>query len=92
MIFSVSIPEVENNDLKQTNQKDKISFMSRAELISFAFDLGFAIIIPLIIFALGGRFLDKKFETSPLFLIIGILISLIFTSVAVYKKTRKFTR
>lgn len=79
-------PEVvEEKNAQETNS------LSKSDLISFAFDLGFAIIIPLIIFALGGRLLDKKMDTSPLFLIVGILISLIFTGIAVYKKAKKFS-
>jgi F0F1-type ATP synthase assembly protein I len=77
---------------KPEENKEKDGVLSKSDLIAFAFDLGFAIVIPLVIFALGGRFLDKKFETSPLFLIIGLLISIVFTGISIYKKTKKYTK
>jgi F0F1-type ATP synthase assembly protein I len=63
---------------------------TRAELIAFAFDVGLAIAVPLVIFALGGRFIDRSYGTSPLFLIIGLLISLITTGITIWKKVKHF--
>jgi F0F1-type ATP synthase assembly protein I len=54
--------------------------------LSFAWELGYSITLPLVIFALVGRFLDKKFATSPLFLLSGIVFSIIITSIIVYRK------
>jgi len=45
--------------------------------IFLATQLGFLITFPLIGFAWIGRFLDKKFQTSPVFLLIFIALSLI---------------
>jgi len=64
--------------------------LNSTKLIAFAYDVGFAIIVPLVILALAGRFLDKKLNTSPVFLIIGLLVSLIFTFYSIYKKTKTF--
>lgn len=76
----------ENNIEK--NSSDVL--LGKRELIAFAYDIGFAIIIPLVIFALGGRLLDKKFDTAPIFMLLGLLISLVFTGISIYKKTKKF--
>ena len=54
--------------------------------LSFAWNLGYSIAVPLVLLALGGRFLDKKLESSPWFLIAGILISIAISSYIVYKK------
>lgn len=54
---------------------------------SLAWELGYSIAIPLIVLAIGGRFLDKKLGTSPWLLLIGILISIFISSYMVYKKT-----
>ena len=74
---------------KQKNDSDN-QFMTRGQLISFAYDVGFAIMIPLVILAVLGRLLDQKFGTSPLFLITGLLFSLITTGFMIYKKTKSF--
>lgn len=57
--------------------------------LGFAWELGYSIVIPIVIFALIGRLLDKKLDTSPWLLLLGILISIIVTTVLVYKKTIK---
>jgi len=44
-------------------------------------ELGFLVALPLVVFLVLGVFLDKKFETFPIFLISGIIIGLILTFV-----------
>jgi len=57
--------------------------------LGFAWQLGYSIVIPIVVFALAGRLLDKKLDTSPWLLLTGILISIIVTTVLVYQKTIK---
>ncbi len=57
--------------------------------LSLAFQLGYTIAIPLVVLALLGRFLDKKFDTSPWLLLAGILLSLMITSWMIYIKISK---
>jgi len=61
------------------------------QVLSLAWNLGYLIAIPLVVFALLGRFLDKRFGTSPLALLAGIFISLVVTTIGVYKKTKEIT-
>lgn len=72
-------------------EKKPIGNSSAFTALSLAWELGYLIAIPLIIFALLGRWLDKIYNTSPLFLLIGLFFSLIITSVFVYQKTIKMT-
>lgn len=55
--------------------------------LGFAWQLGYSIVVPIVVFALAGRLLDKKMDTSPWFLLGGILASIIVSSYIVYKKT-----
>ena len=57
--------------------------------MGLAWELGYTIALPLVLFALVGRFLDKTLGTSPFLLLAGILISIGVTSWLVYKKTRE---
>lgn len=57
-----------------------------------ALELGYTIAIPIVVFALVGRFLDKKLETSPWLLIAGILVSIVVSSVGVYLKAAKMMK
>jgi F0F1-type ATP synthase assembly protein I len=55
--------------------------------LGLAWNLGYTIAVPIVIFALAGRFLDKKLGTSPFLLLFGILLSIGITTWLVYKKT-----
>jgi len=46
--------------------------------ISLGLQLGFTVVVPLIIFLLLGIFLDKKLSTSPCFTISLTILSLVF--------------
>ena len=54
-----------------------------------AFELGYTITIPIVVFALAGRFADKYFDSSPWLLLLGIVLSIFITSFIVYKKVAK---
>lgn len=58
-------------------------------LLRLGWDLGWIIALPIALLGFGGALLDKKLSTSPLFLISGILLSLIVTSVGIYKKIKQ---
>jgi len=55
--------------------------------LGFAWELGYSIAVPLVIFALAGRLLDKKLGTSPWLLLFGLLLAITSSSYIVYKKT-----
>lgn len=91
--FSFILQRVENQEKQpvelQDNKKSSVP-ATKAELTSFAFEVGSAIAIPLVVFALGGRVLDRNFDTGHLFLIVGLLLSLISTGIIIYKKVKNF--
>ena len=54
-----------------------------------AWELGFQIAIPLVAFALLGRYADKYFGTTPWLLVAGVVLAAGFTSYLVYRKVAK---
>jgi len=52
--------------------------------LSFAWQLGFLIAVPIGGFVVLGIFGDHFFKTQPLFLLLGIIIGCIITSYEVY--------
>ncbi len=76
----------------QRNNKGKIIYA-----LSIGTQLGFLIVLPLIGFSMLGLFLDKKLNTFPIFLILGIIVSIMVTFFEAYylllpfleKKVRK---
>ena len=62
------------------------------QALAFAWELGYAIAIPLVVLAVGGRFLDRWLGTSPWFLLAGIVLSVVLSSVMVTVKVARITR
>lgn len=54
-----------------------------------AWELGYTIAIPIVLFALAGRWADNEFGTGPWLLLTGIVASLFTTSFLVYRKVSK---
>ena len=54
--------------------------------LQLAWELGYLIAIPLVVFALTGRFLDQRFDTSPWILLAGIFLALVVSGIAVARK------
>jgi len=73
--------------MSEKSQEDKQRIFSA---IGFAWELGYTIAIPIVFFALVGRFADKIFGTSPLMLLGGIILSILVTSWLVWHKARRF--
>ena len=57
--------------------------------LSLAWELGYTIAIPIVAFALVGRVLDQKLDSSPWLLLIGIFLSILASSWLVYFKMVK---
>ena len=58
--------------------------------LSLAFELGYIIALPLVIAGVGGRFLDHRYGTSPLFILGGITLAVVITSVWLVFKLKDF--
>lgn len=56
--------------------------------LGFAWDLGYTIAIPAIIFGLGGRYLDHTLHSSPVFLLIGLLLAFTISFITIAQKLR----
>ncbi len=52
-----------------------------------AWELGYMIALPLVIFALIGRYFDTRFHSSPIFILVGIFFAFFISSYFVWQKT-----
>lgn len=79
---------MENNLEKNVEKKDatKDEITNNFSMMALAWELGYMIAIPLVALTLGGRFLDKKLGTSPMLLLVGVVLAIILSSYMVYKK------
>lgn len=55
---------------------------------SLALNIGFMIIIPILIFGIGGVLLDKYLETFPIFVLVGFFLAMASGLLIVYKKSK----
>ncbi|MEK9132248.1 MAG: AtpZ/AtpI family protein [Patescibacteria group bacterium] len=62
------------------------------EALGFAWELGYTIAVPIAALGFGGAMLDKKLSTTPLFILIGIIISLTISSISVYRKVKMINK
>lgn len=74
---------MDKNDVQNYKTKKEGTWSA----LSLAWQLGYSIAVPLVVFALLGRFADRKLETSPWFLLAGIILSLVVSTIMVYRKT-----
>lgn len=54
--------------------------------VQLAWDMGWIIAIPAVAFGFGGAYLDKIFGTTPLCILVGLLIALILSFLGLRKK------
>jgi len=58
-------------------------------LVNLAFEIGWLIAVPAVVFAFGGAWLDQKIGTSPLFLLTGLVVAVAASSLGVYRIVKK---
>lgn len=60
--------------------------------LNLAFELGYLIAIPIVVLGFGGAWLDKKLGSTPAFILIGIVLSIIISGLTVYKKVKNINQ
>jgi F0F1-type ATP synthase assembly protein I len=56
--------------------------------LNLAWEMGYLIAIPVLVLGIGGAYLDKYLATSPLFILSGFALAMLFSSVSVYRRVR----
>lgn len=74
---------MENHESKAAKKSEQSAMWMALQV---AYELGYLIALPIVILGIGGAWMDKKFATSPLFILIGITLSFIITSIGVFRK------
>lgn len=58
------------------------------QALSFVWDVLLAIAVPVVLLALGGRWLDRKLHTSPLFTAVSFLPALAIAFTLILRRAR----
>jgi F0F1-type ATP synthase assembly protein I len=59
--------------------------------LALAWELGYIIALPAVILGFGGAFLDKKFQTSPMFLALAFAFAFAISAISVIRKVREIS-
>lgn len=70
----------------QKKNKEKSPFRQAAGV---AWQVGYTITVPLIILVIVGRILDKHFNSSPIFILAGIVFSMIISTFTLSLRIKK---
>ena len=55
---------------------------------SFALNLGFMIVVPILIFGVGGVLIDKHYDSFPIFVLIGFFLAMTSALTIIYVKSK----
>jgi len=72
----------------KTEKEKKIEEGKVWTAYGLALNLGYMIIIPILVFGVGGVLLDKYLKTTPIFIFVGFLIAMTASMVIVYVKMK----
>lgn len=75
-----------------TNKKTASGRISTWEAMEFVWEVLVVIAVPTTIFALGGRWLDGKWGTSPWMTLLGLALSLAFAGILVYRRVKRMAK
>ena len=53
-------------------------------------DFGASIAIPVVVFVLIGQYFDERYQRSPLFTILGFIISAVISAKIIHKKAKRY--
>lgn len=54
-------------------------------VVDLAWRMGYTIALPIVLLALGGRLIDKRFDTSPIFLLTGTFLSIVISTLGILR-------
>ena len=77
------------NRKEKNMSKSASSWHSIFLALRLAWSMGFIIALPAFLFGFGGAYLDRTMETSPLFLLLGLSFSMVFSFLGIKRKIRE---
>ncbi len=75
--------------MKQSNEpkSDREYYLFASKIVG---DVTGTIAAPAVLFALLGRYLDNKFGTGPLFLLLGLVLAFTASAISIYRKSKRY--
>lgn len=67
----------------------KNSVPQKVNLLLVGMEFGTMIAVPMLVLGGGGFYLDNRFDTEPLFILIGVGLSILASSVLLYRRIKE---
>jgi hypothetical protein len=78
--------------MEENREKPNKDLVNKWGLISLATEFGFIIALPLVAFALAGKWLDHKFNTFPFITLGGIVLAITSTTIWMTKRIKQYIK
>lgn len=85
-MIAATLPTSAPTSNEQTS-KQKGS-LNTLQLLGLVGEIGYLIAIPAALLGFGGAYLDKAFNTSPLFVIVGLALALVSSTLAIWHRIK----
>jgi F0F1-type ATP synthase assembly protein I len=79
----------QNPEKPKKTDKKLFTFATLAGMVG---ELGFIIAIPLLVTIVAGIWVDKKLSTTPLFMIVGILLAITVSAITIGRKIQQLNK
>jgi F0F1-type ATP synthase assembly protein I len=66
--------------------------MSKMGMLSLAWELGYVIALPLVLFGYIGKLVDTKLSTKPWFALLGIVVAIFSTTIWLTRKIKDYLK
>ena len=73
-------------DQQSNGQAVKEQAASMWNALSIAWEVGYIIAIPAFLFGFAGAYIDKQYDLSPIFTILGILLALVISGFTIWRR------
>lgn len=60
--------------------------------VRLAWNFGYIIAIPAVVFGFGGAYLDKQYGTSPTFILVGFAAALALSGLGIWRMVKEIVR
>lgn len=60
--------------------------------VQLVWDMGWIIAIPAVVLGFIGAYLDRFFQTSPLFILLGFVLAFLFSAIGIFRKLREIMK
>ena len=74
----------ENSELKKKSKEFSV--------LGIAWNVGYMIAIPIIFYTVAGVYIDRTFGTSPLFIVIALILSVVTSMFIILKKFNSYLK